>query len=243
MNLNQKEIFSPVIIGVSIIISTIIGAWTFSSVRSNDTISVTGSAKQEVTADTVKWNMGIMRTVSSDGLQGGYAQMASDLKIVQKFLKSKGIKDSDITISPVAMEENYSYDKSGNQSNPTYNLREPIVINSTDIDKVETASKSVSELVNQGVMLSTFSSLEYYYSKLADLRVSLLADAVRDAKARAEKILEPSGGMVGKMRTASSGVVQVLPQNSVEVSDYGMYDTTSKIKDIMVTVRATFDIR
>jgi uncharacterized protein len=241
--MNQNNIIPSIVIGAAVIASTVIGAWTFSSVRSNDTISVTGSAKEQVVADTVKWNMGIMRTVSASGLKWGYTQIAADLVSVQGFLKDKGIKDSDITISPVSMEENYTYDKNGTATEKTYNLRQPIVINSHEVDKVESVAKNVQELIQKGVMLSTYNNVEYYYSKVPDLRVSLLANAVRDAKARAEKILEPSGGTVGKMRNASSGVVQVLPQNSVEVSDYGMYDTQSKAKDIMVTVRATFDIR
>ncbi|HEY9584470.1 MAG TPA: SIMPL domain-containing protein [Candidatus Paceibacterota bacterium] len=241
--MNNEKFVPAIVVGVSLILSTVIGAWTFSSVRSNDTISVTGSAKQQVVSDTVKWNMGIMRTVSSFELKSGYAQIAADLKIVQKFLKDSGIADSDITISPVSMDENYYYDKNGTPTEKTYNLRQPIIIDSKEVDKVEGVAKNVESLVQKGVMLSTYSMIQYFYSKVPELRVSLLANAVRDAKARAEKILEPSGGKVGKMRTASSGVVQVLPVNSVEVSDYGMYDTQSKNKDIMVTVRAAFDIK
>jgi len=33
-----------------------------------------------------------------------------------------------------------------------------------------------------------------------------------------------------------------LPQGGVDISDYGSYDTQSKNKDVMVTVRATFSI-
>jgi hypothetical protein len=85
--------------------------------------------------------------------------------------------------------------------------------------------------------------LQYYYSKLPDLRVSLLSDAVKDAKSRAEKIAEGTGRAVGSIQSASSGVVQVLPVNSVEVSDYGSYDTSSIEKDVMVTVKASFRLR
>jgi hypothetical protein len=35
-------------------------------------------------------------------------------------------------------------------------------------------------------------------------------------------------------------VVQVLPVNSVDVSDYGSYDTQNIEKEISVTVRAAF---
>jgi hypothetical protein len=204
---------------------------------------VTGSAKKSVVADTVKWNTGIMRTVRLDDLKSGYSMMSKDLTSVQEFLTKKGVNASDITIAPVSMEENWSDVKANMPGEKLYNLRQSITIQSKEVDKISDVAKSVSDLAQKGVVMSTFSNIEYYYSKVPDLRVSLLSDAVKDAKARAEKILEPSGGKVGKMKNASSGVVQVLPKNSLEISDYGAYDTMSKEKEVMVTVRATFTIK
>jgi hypothetical protein len=86
-------------------------------------------------------------------------------------------------------------------------------------------------------------SLEYYYSKLPELRVKLLSSAIKDAEARAKSIVESTGRKVGSIRSASSGVVQVLPVNSVEISDYGSYDTSYVDKDVMVTVKATFGLK
>ena len=51
------------------------------------------------------------------------------------------------------------------------------------------------------------------------------------------------GKKIGVLKSASSGVVQVMAQNSVEVSDYGMYDTSKIEKEIMVTVKASFEIK
>lgn len=242
-NVKKSHILPALIVGLSLVASTALASWVYSNARAGDTISVTGSAKRQVISDMVKWNMGIMRTVRISELQSGYAQLARDLVAVKDFLKTSGIKDEDIMVSPVAMEENWSYNDKISAPTEKYYLRQPIVIQSEEVEKVSEVAKNVESLIKKGVVLSTFSSLEYYYSKLAELRVGLLADAVRDAKARAEKILEPSGGKVGKMKNASSGVVQVMPLNSVEVADYGMYDTQNKDKEVMVTVRATFIIK
>jgi hypothetical protein len=78
---------------------------------------------------------------------------------------------------------------------------------------------------------------------LSDLRVSLLGDALKDAKARANEIARASNQNIGKLKSASSGVVQVLAPNSTDTSDYGTYDTSTINKDISVTVRATFVVR
>jgi uncharacterized protein len=72
------------------------------------------------------------------------------------------------------------------------------------------------------------------------LRISLLSDAIKDAKARAQKIAESSGKQVGAIQSANMGVVQVMQVNSVDISDYGAYDTSTIDKDVMVTVKTIF---
>ena len=54
---------------------------------------------------------------------------------------------------------------------------------------------------------------------------------------------EATGKSVGSLKSAASGVVQVLPANSLEVSDYGTYDTSKVNKNVMVTVKASFNLR
>jgi hypothetical protein len=56
-------------------------------------------------------------------------------------------------------------------------------------------------------------------------------------------IASESGRDVGLLRNASSGVVQVLAAGGVDISDYGSYDTSSLNKEVMVTVRATFELK
>jgi hypothetical protein len=97
----------------------------------------------------------------------------------------------------------------------------------------------MTALSQQGVQFSP-EAPQYSISNLADLRVSLMGDAVVDAKARAAGIAKAMGQSVGKLKSASSGVVQVLQPNSNDISDYGQYDTSTIDKDVMITVRATF---
>ena len=73
--------------------------------------------------------------------------------------------------------------------------------------------------------------------------MALIGKAVQDAKARAESIAKSTGQSVGALKSASSGVVQVMAPNSVDISDYGSYDTSTIDKQIMVTARATFFLK
>jgi hypothetical protein len=136
---------------------------------------------------------------------------------------------------------NQTYDQNG-IFNFHYQLNQTVTVQSDDVNKLTDISKKVSTLASQGVIVSV-QSLEYYYSKLPDLRISLLTQAVEDAKARAAKIAQGTGRRVGNVQNASIGVVQVMSPNSVDVSDYGSYDTSSIEKDVMVTVKASFRLR
>ncbi len=240
MENNKHYAIFGLILGLSLIVSATIGSLTFYKLRSMDYISTTGSAKKAVLSDKVKWATSITRSIRQSTVKDGYAKLDSDLKEVKDFLATSGIPTESIDISPVFMNEVYEQNPSTDKK---YNLVQNITIQSADVQKISDLSKNTSPLVTEkGVLFST-SSLEYYYSKLPDVRVELLASAVEDAKARAEQLAKAGGKKIGALKSASSGVVQVMAPNSVEVSDYGTYDTSSINKEIMVTVKSSFEIK
>lgn len=228
------------ILGVSFIIAAIIGGAALFHLRAQgDVVSVTGSAKMQVTADQAKWTTQITRTVRVSNLRGGYEQIASDLALVKPFLKQKGILENEYTISPVSMMEMYQQNESLEKQ---YTLTQTIEVQSSDVQKLTGASNQSAELINKGVIFSTL-GLEYYYSKLPEARIALLSKAIDDARARASELAKNSGERVGSLKSASSGVVQVQSLNSTDVSDYGSYDTSKIEKQITVTVKAVFALK
>jgi len=237
-NNNKNYVTFGLILGLSLIISTGLGVFAFYKIRSVDYISTTGSAKKAVVSDKVKWTSSITRQVSVSTVKDGYAKMDIDLKEVKDFFTANGIPAESLSISPVFMNEIWD---NNNQTEKKYNLVQNFEVQSSDVQKIDALAKNTNSLINKGVLFST-NSLEYYYSKLPAVRVKLLANAVADAKARAEQLAIAGGKKIGVLKSASSGVVQVMPPNSVEVSDYGMYDTSKIEKEIMVTVKASFEI-
>lgn len=236
----SKWMNTRLLIAIAIVVSTAIGAYTFYQIRSLDnTLTVTGSASKLVTSDHVKWVGVINRVVKANTLKIGYSEMARDLENVKVFLKEKNISDDQIVISPVFMDQNYDQPQGAERS---YTLRQTIDVNSGDVNAIAEVAKNIQPLIEKGVIFST-QSLEYTYSKLPEERVSLLANAIADAKARASKLAESSGKSVGTLKSASSGVVQVMSANSLDVSDYGSYDTSKVEKNIMLTVKASFTLK
>lgn len=225
------------ILGVSIIISSSIISRTFLEVKKLDNvISVSGSAKQKVTADSARWTGSFSRSVLKDQLKDGYANMKKDEKVVNDYFKSRGFK---VEISPVFMNEIYKNDQNAPKE---YNLIQNIEIKSEEVEKTKELAKSSDQLAALGILFSA-NSVEYYYSKLPELRVSLLPEAIKDAKARADSIALSSNKLVDAVKSVTMGVVQVMPVGSIDVSDYGSYDTSSIDKEVMITVKTVFSLK
>jgi hypothetical protein len=231
------------ILGLSLLASflaaAVIVAQTFLNVKKMDNvISVSGSAKQAVTSDSARWTGNFSRTVLADGIKAGYTQMKSDEKTVTGFFETQGFKGK-FDISPVFMNQVYKSD----QNAPTeYNLVQNIEVKADDVDRMTMLAKDSDQLASQGIIFSA-NPVEYYYSKLPDLRVSLLPAAIKDAKNRAEAIASSSGKQVDTVKSVTMGVVQVMPVGTVDVSDYGSYDTSEIQKEVMVTAKVTFGLK
>lgn len=227
-----------IIVGISLIITGAIIARTLLDVKKLDNlISVSGSAKQTVTSDSARWTGNFTRTVFRDQLKEGYTAMKNDEKLVSDFFSSQGF--TKIEISPIFMNEVYKNDSNAPKE---YNLVQNIEIKSDDVNKMKELAKNSDQLANKGVVFSA-NSVEYYYSKLPDLRVSLLPSAIKDAKNRATSIAESSEKQVDSIKSVSMGVVQVMSVGSVDVSDYGSYDTSNIEKEVMITVKTTFGLK
>ena len=236
--MKDSKLIASLVVGLALIGAAAVFGFFYQSAQSQDkdVLSVTGSTKTQVVSDQAKLVLSLSRIVNVADLPAGYAAMAKDLQQARSLLSKANVSSTDIVESPVAM--NQSWDQS-NSGVTRYQLSQNITIQSSDVNKLTDISKQIPDLAASGAMVSV-QSLEYYYSQLPDLRISLLTQAVQDAKARAEKIAAGTGRRVGSVKEASIGVVQVLSPNSIDVADYGSYDTSSINKDVMVTVKASF---
>lgn len=242
MNLNCDKLPALALGGAIVIAAVLFGAFYYLAQTrvTNDTLSVTGSAKARITSDNVKLVIAITRIIPVSQLAVGYEGVERDRALVSALLTKQGITNEQKTESPVSMNQNY--DQNMEVGEPRYQLTQTVTVQSDDVNKITALAAEVPSLAAQGGIVSV-QSLEYFYSNLPDLRVALLTDAVKDAKARADKIASGTGRSIGAVRSASSGVVQVLAPNSVNVEDSGAYDTSSIDKEVMVTVKTSFDLR
>lgn len=207
-------------------------------------ISVTGSGTTDFTSDLIVWE-GQFSRINAD-MKYAFDQLILDRKAVEEYLNSKGIQKENVIFNSVQTNERReSLYQNGNYVGSTfvgYELSQTVKVESTDVELVESVSREVTELLNKGVQFNSYSP-RYYYTKLADLKIEMISKATEDARIRAEKIAENSGGKLGKLKDARMGVFQITGQNSGE--DYswgGSFNTSDKNKTASITMRLEYDI-
>ena len=207
---------------------------------SNDKISVTGSAFKIVKSDSARLEFEI--NMRKPDKQQAYNAVKNQLPIVTKYLENKGI--TDIEIKANNGYNSYKYSPNGNMTNEVayYNLSQPIVIKSDDVEKIREISSDIQGLLDQGVDINIIST-EYFYSKLGDLKVELLKDATTDAKERANAMLKATHNHPGKIQSVQMGVFQITPVDSTNVSDMGINDTSSIDKKVTAVANVVFRIK
>lgn len=217
--------------------ATIFGLFFYAARSSHETISVVGAATGRFQSDVVKWRIGISRPATAATLSGSYRELNGDLQTVEDELQAAGIDSDEITVQPVNTMPVYQ-PKAGTQK---YRLNQMVIVISHDIPTVSKLALNTGKLISKGVILES-SSLEYYFSKLAQIKQKLLSEATQDARKRAEAIADNSGMKVGHLLSARAGVFQITEPYSTQVSSYGVYNTATREKDITVTVHSTFDL-
>ena len=205
-------------------------------------IVVTGSATRRIRSDFVVWRAGL-RSQAADMAQA-YKKLSSDVPPVIEFLKAKGIDSSQIKVSAASVLEIHPRDKEGREIPETtvaFITAQQIEVSSSDIEKVERASREATDLIDRGVYINSNAPL-YIYTKLAELKVQMVAEASRDARNRAEQMALQSKSRVNSLINMHMGVLQINPAYETEVSAEGNNDHSSLEKDVLAVATATYGV-
>ena len=208
----------------------------------NDGITVTGSASKIVQSDNGVLDFNINAREATRKLS--HAKVQAQIPVVKKYLISKGIAEKDINIKTPHGYMSYKMLYNGNSSNEPdhYNYYQPVSVKSNDVNKIKDLSLDIANLMNQGIDIDV-SAPEYYYSKLSDLKIDLLKEATTDAKQRASAMLKSTHNRTGKIQSVRMGVFQITDANSTDVSDGGIYDTSSIEKKVTAVANVIFKIK
>lgn len=213
--------------------------------KTEETISVTGLAEKDFTSDQIVWTGNYSRKTMD--LKTAYQELKEDEGKIRSYLKGKGVNDAEMVFSAVSIDKDFTtkYDPDGRVTGTEftgYNLKQNVTVDSKDIEKVEKISREVTELIESGIEFNS-SSPSYYYTKLSELKIDLLAKASADAKQRAETIAKNSGSGLGKIKKATMGVFQITGKNSNEDYSYGgAFNTSAKYKTASITTKIDYAV-
>lgn len=241
-NRNNYWLNAGVALAIGLIIAATIFGWFFSRTRrADEAITVTGSAKRRITSDLVVWSAGV--TAQAATLSEAYKQIAESTPKIKQYLLGKGIPEAQMTVSSITTTPQKRRDSEGNETSEItgYSLQQQIEVRSNDVQKIAQIAREATELINQGILIES-KPPQYYYTQIGDLKIEMLGEAAKDAKERAEKVAASTGSSIGSIRSAKMGVLQITAADSTDVSDYGVYDTSTIEKDMTAVVNISFAV-
>jgi hypothetical protein len=242
-HLNTVIVCFSVIICVSIFSISIIALKT----AQNNYIVVTGSATKSFTSDLIVWRGAFSKKAATS--RDAFAGLRNDTAAVKDYLIKSGVNEQDIVFSSIAINENYEHEfnQDGRITKTIftgYTLTQRVAIESAEVDKIEKISRDITELIDLGVEFFSMPP-EYYYTRLDELKLDLIAKSAENTRMRAETIVKESGAKISKLRSANLGVFQITPENSSTdgYSYEGSYDVSSKNKTAFITTRLEYLIK
>jgi uncharacterized protein len=199
----------------------VLGGWLigdgFARGRASDRyVEVKGLAEREVTADLALWPLRYVST--GDDLGAAQAQINRSTRQVLAFLTRHSIDTTSVQLQALEVSDAFANRFPGERVGPRYVIQQTVMVRSKSPAVVMAASQRVSELVGEGVVLS--SSGEYgiggptfIFTRLNQLKPSMVKEATGNARAAAEQFAADSRSELGSIRQASQGVFVILPRD------------------------------
>ena len=206
--------------------------------RAGNSITVTGTASENATADNAVWNLNLNESQAT--LASSVKKIDASADALKKYLLDGGISADQIEFGPINSNAVMEYIN----GNPTgrilsYQAYRTVTVRTKNVDLVSKLSNDIGTLLATGVNVGNYGP-SYYLSTLDSMRAKLLAAAMKDAQSRAKAITEAVGGEVGELLSVSSGPTQVTTKNSLDRAAGGVYDLSTIEKTVNVTLSASF---
>ncbi len=148
-------------------------------------------------------------------LESARSALERSEQAVLRYLKAKGFAPDDWEVQNIKVEDRLTaYNSSGAPRANRFVLTEDIVVRSKDVDKLVAASRNISDLLKDGVVLTSDqynSGASFVFTRLNDLKPEMLTQATKRARAAAEQFARESGAKVGAIFSANQGLFTIGP--------------------------------
>jgi hypothetical protein len=244
MNLPKPHLFgvlAGLFLAAGLVLSSMLGTATWLKVKNSQFISVKGSARKDVQADLAIWRGAFIEEAPT--ILEAQKALQTDSKAVEVFLQEEGA--TNFVLLPITIEERHGTLETNSLTREMivgYRLTQPVRVESTDVALIRRLNLESSGLVEGGILF-TSAPPQFIYTRSAETKIEMLAEATKDARARAEQIAGQGARTIAQLHSAEMGVFQITPRYDFETTWEGVNDMSSPDKTITAVVTATFALK
>jgi hypothetical protein len=223
-NLFKKNIVLGSAIVLAALVLGIFMVCTIKTLKSyDDTVTVRGLCEKEVPADRVV--LRISYSAQDNNLVNLRHAVEDNDKVIISMLKQEGFTDDEIKYTSARINDRYD---SYYTSNITYRYgaSQTISVFTSKMDLVGKLQKTIdADLLKKDIISSSYASYEYH--GLNEIKPSMIAESLKNARSAADEFAKNSGSEIGKMRTASQGYFEVddLDENTPQIKKVRVVST------------------
>jgi hypothetical protein len=241
----ETRISSPAVIAAALCIAigfTIGGYFVgegFREGRKTDRyVTVKGLSERFVKADVAIWMLRF--TATGDDLGQAQEKIDRDLDAITSFLTDAGLKAEEIRPLRLEVTDRLAQAYRGDQSRAgRFTISQTIRVRTDSVDLVAALSRRTGELVKRGVILSDMGGPSYLYTKLNEIKPSMIAEATRNARRSAEQFAADSNSRIADIRRANQGVFQILARDGGRtISEANQLDKKVRVVSTIVYLLA-----
>jgi hypothetical protein len=230
----DRDLIRPIILAIGIAIAGLLIGGGFAKSREDRYVTVKGISERDVTADLAIWPL---RIVAADNdLARANATVQKSLATIRGFLSSNQVDVSQLQLQDFSVTDAQTNQYSGNNaSGARFVIKQTVVVRSTRPDLIRAASQKVSDLVSNGVVLSSGGEYgnggpTFVFTGLNRLKPQMIGEATARARESAEQFARDSHSSIGGIRRASQGVFEILPRDQAE----GITEASQIMKTVRV---------
>ncbi len=205
-------------------------------------IKVRGYAEIHVESDLAIWHITVK--AKDRYMSKAYPILAAHRKKVIAFLEENGVKPEEIKIISVQVRERKKLTEKGYETSEieVFQLSQDITVKSKDVHNISKILTAIADLLGEGVDLKA-EMPSYYYTRVNELKSTLLVEATKDARMRAKTLAEGSDVNLGPLRAARQGVFSVQSADASSIAEKAADDVASIPKKITAVVTVDYATR
>lgn len=191
-------------------------------------VTVRGLAERDVMADLATWT--IAYSANGTDLPTVRANIDASTKALTDYFGALGFKADEL--KPIGAGVNQYLNNGVNN----ITITQKMLLRTTDIARAQRAVAQQFDLVRRGVTLQEGSTMAYSFTKLNDVKPTMVAEATKDARKAAEQFAQDSGTGVGGIKSATQGYFSIEPRDGEPAGGYGASDSPYKKVRVVTTV-------